>query len=132
MSGKIITREKGRETNYGRQGLLNICSCLTLFKSKLLSTNIKLTLHKIPIRSLMDYVCPAWEFAAEQHLQNKVLRITGNFSGAYRPANCMWRSKFRKYMTLLHNYAHNKQMSSELTKIQCSQHRKRRSHAHEV
>jgi hypothetical protein len=49
------------------------------FKTEPLSTNIKLTLHKALIRSLMIYVCPAWEFAADTHLpklqclQNKVL-----------------------------------------------------------
>jgi hypothetical protein len=57
----------------------------SLFKSKRLSTNIKLTLHKALIRSVMTYACPAWEFAAESHLlelqrlQNKVLRTIGNF-----------------------------------------------------
>jgi hypothetical protein len=49
------------------------------------SANIKLTIHKALIRSIMTYVCPAWEFAAECHLlklqrlQNKVLRTIGNF-----------------------------------------------------
>jgi hypothetical protein len=57
----------------------------SLLKSEPLSANIKLTLHKAPIRSTMTYACPAWEFAAECHLlklqrlQNKVLRTTGNF-----------------------------------------------------
>jgi hypothetical protein len=57
----------------------------SLFKSELLSTDIKLTLHKALIRSVMTYAYPAWEFAAESHLlklqrlQNKVLRITDNF-----------------------------------------------------
>jgi hypothetical protein len=57
------------------------------FKSKRLSTNIKLTLHKAHIKSVMTYACPAWEFAADTHLlklqglQNKVLRTTGNFPG---------------------------------------------------
>jgi hypothetical protein len=57
----------------------------SLFKSERLSANIKLTLHKALIRSVMTYACPAWEFAAECHLlklqrlQNKVLRTIGNF-----------------------------------------------------
>jgi hypothetical protein len=38
-----------------------------LFKSEQLGTNIKLTLHKALIRSVMTYACPAWEFAAECH-----------------------------------------------------------------
>jgi hypothetical protein len=54
-----------------------------LFKSKRLCTNIKLTLHKALVRSVVTYACPAWEFAADllklQRLQNKVLRTTGNF-----------------------------------------------------
>jgi hypothetical protein len=57
----------------------------TLFKSERLNANIKLTLHKALIRSVMTYACPAWEFAAHTHLinlqclQNKVLRTIGNF-----------------------------------------------------
>jgi hypothetical protein len=57
----------------------------SLFKSERLSANIKLTLHKTLIRSVMTYACPVWEFEAECHLlklqrlQNKVLRTIGNF-----------------------------------------------------
>jgi hypothetical protein len=56
-----------------------------LFKSERLNANIKLTLHKALIRSVMTCACPAWEFAAECHLwklqrlQNKALRTIGNF-----------------------------------------------------
>jgi hypothetical protein len=56
----------------------------SLFESERLSVNIKLTLHKALIRSVMTYACLAWEFAAEtdllklQRLQNKVLRIIGH------------------------------------------------------
>jgi hypothetical protein len=56
-----------------------------LFKSERLSANIKLTLHKALIRSIMTYACPAWEFAADNHLlqlqrlQNKVLHSIGKF-----------------------------------------------------
>jgi hypothetical protein len=39
------------------------------FKSERLSTNIKETLHKALIRVIMTYVCPTWEFAADNHLQ---------------------------------------------------------------
>jgi hypothetical protein len=58
----------------------------SLFKSERLSVNIKLTLHKALIRSVMTYASPAWEFAANTHLiklqrlQNRVLRAIGNFS----------------------------------------------------
>jgi hypothetical protein len=54
-------------------------------KSERLSANIKLTLHKALIRSVLAYACPAWQLAADiyllklQCIQNKVLRITGNF-----------------------------------------------------
>jgi hypothetical protein len=59
----------------------------SLFKSERLSANIKLTLHKALIRSVMtnDLYLPAWEFAADTHLlklqslQNKVLRTSGKF-----------------------------------------------------
>jgi hypothetical protein len=57
-----------------------------LFKSEELSANIKLTLHKALIRSVMTYACHAWESAADtyllklQRLQNKFLRTTGNFT----------------------------------------------------
>jgi hypothetical protein len=57
----------------------------SLFKSERLSANIKFTLHKALIRSVMTYAYPAWEFAAECHLlilhrlQNKVLHTIGNF-----------------------------------------------------
>jgi hypothetical protein len=57
----------------------------SLFKSERLRANIKPTLHKAFIRSVMAYDCPAWEFAAGTHLlkfqrlQKKVLRNTDNF-----------------------------------------------------
>jgi hypothetical protein len=54
----------------------------SLFKSERLSANIKLTLYKALIRSVMNYASPAWEFAADAHLiklQNKVLRTICNF-----------------------------------------------------
>jgi hypothetical protein len=57
----------------------------SLFKSERLSANIKLTLHKALIRSVMTYACPTYDFAADtrltklHRLQNKVLRTLGNF-----------------------------------------------------
>jgi hypothetical protein len=57
----------------------------SLFQNEPLSTNIKLTLNKALINSVMTYACPAWEFAADTHLiklqrlQNKILRTIGNF-----------------------------------------------------
>jgi hypothetical protein len=40
----------------------------SLFKSERLSANLKLTLHKALIRSVMTYANPAWEFAVDSHL----------------------------------------------------------------
>jgi hypothetical protein len=57
----------------------------SVFKSDRLIVNIKLTLRKVLIRSVMTHAYPAWEFVADtrllklQRLQNKVLRTTGNF-----------------------------------------------------
>jgi hypothetical protein len=54
------------------------------FKSERLSANIKLTLHKALIISVMTCACSAWELAADtgllklQRLQNKVLSTVGN------------------------------------------------------
>jgi hypothetical protein len=61
----------------------------SLFKSERLSANIKLTLHKALIRSVMTYACPAREFAAECHLlklqrlQNRVLPHHWQFPEAH-------------------------------------------------
>jgi hypothetical protein len=57
----------------------------SLFKSERLNANIKLTLHKALIRSVMTYASPTWDSAADtllmklQRLQNKVLHTIGNF-----------------------------------------------------
>jgi hypothetical protein len=56
----------------------------SLFRSGHLSTNVKLTLYKALIESVMTYAWPTWEYAADAHLlklhrvQNKVLRAAGN------------------------------------------------------
>jgi hypothetical protein len=56
-----------------------------LLKRERLSAKIKLTLHKALMRTVITYVCPAWELAADtyllklQRLQNKVLLTIGNF-----------------------------------------------------
>jgi hypothetical protein len=57
----------------------------SLFQSELLRANIKLNLHKTLIRSVLTYVCPAWELVAESYLlkwqciQNNVLHTIENF-----------------------------------------------------
>jgi hypothetical protein len=40
-------------------------SIYSLFKSKQLSTNIKLPLYRVLIRSAIAYACSSWEFAAD-------------------------------------------------------------------
>jgi hypothetical protein len=78
----------------------------SLFKSERLSANIKLTLHKALIRSVMTYASPACEFAADAHLiklqrlQNKVSAPLAVFQGAHRFANCTWLSNSRMYMII--------------------------------
>jgi hypothetical protein len=44
---------------------LRVCS---LFKSEWLDANIKLTLQKALIRSVMTYACRSWKFAADTYL----------------------------------------------------------------
>jgi hypothetical protein len=57
----------------------------SLFKNEQLSANIKLTLHKALIISIITYACPSWEFVADTHLlklkrlKKKVLRTTDSF-----------------------------------------------------
>jgi hypothetical protein len=50
------------------KALITFIRIYSLFKSERLSADIKLTLHKALIRSVMTYACPAWEFAAEFQL----------------------------------------------------------------
>jgi hypothetical protein len=57
----------------------------SLYKSELLSAEIKLTLHKALIRPVMTYTCISREFPADtqllkfQRLQNKVFRTIADF-----------------------------------------------------
>jgi hypothetical protein len=37
----------------------------SLFKNECIIANIKRTLHKALLRSVMTYACPAWELAAD-------------------------------------------------------------------
>jgi hypothetical protein len=79
--------------------LRTFISVYPLLKSERLSVNKKLTLYKALIRSIMTYVCPAWEFSAGSHLlnmqrlQNKVLRTTGNL--ARLAPNCDLHASFK-------------------------------------
>jgi hypothetical protein len=72
-------------------------------KSQRLIANIKLTLHKPLIRSVMTYACPAWKLVADTYLlklqlmQNSVLRTNANFprctpvrfAHGFQPSVCM-------------------------------------------
>jgi hypothetical protein len=67
----------------------------SIFRSDRLSANIKLTLHKALLRSVMTYVClPRLGICYRypnlklQRLQNKVLRTTGKFRSAHQSASC--------------------------------------------
>jgi hypothetical protein len=66
--------------------LVQYYTVYSLFKSERLTTNIKQTLHKALMRSIMTYACPAWDIAADNHLlksqrpQNEILRTIGKFA----------------------------------------------------
>jgi hypothetical protein len=71
--------------NYWSQGFQTFIRIYSLSKSESLSANIKLILHKVLIRSVMTYICLAWELAADSYLlklqcmKNKVLSTIGNY-----------------------------------------------------
>jgi hypothetical protein len=73
----------------------------SIFRSKHLNANIKLIVYRALIRSIMTYICPTWEFAADNHsmklqrLQNRCSALLATLTGAHRSAICIWRSKFR-------------------------------------
>jgi PIN domain nuclease of toxin-antitoxin system len=64
--------------------LRTFISFYLLLRSERLSVSTKLTLYKALIRSILTYVCSAWEFAADsnilklQRLQKEVLRTIDN------------------------------------------------------
>jgi hypothetical protein len=58
----------------------------------------------------------AREFAADN--QSFKIATPATNQGAHRPPNCMWLSTFQTHMTALRNYAHSKQQSTEITKMQ--------------
>jgi hypothetical protein len=57
----------------------------SIFKSKHLSSHIKLIVYRALIRSIMTYACPTWEFAADTHLM-KLQRLTLNKYMAMGPS----------------------------------------------
>jgi hypothetical protein len=64
---------------------LTITRVYSLFRSERLRANMKLTLHKALIRSIITYSCSTWEFAADAHIlklqlfQDEVLHTIGKF-----------------------------------------------------
>jgi hypothetical protein len=71
----------------------------------------------------MTYACPAWEFAADNHLL-KFLRLQNKFSapleifqGAHLFANCTWLSNFRIYTIIWQSYPGNKWKSYKIMKM---------------
>jgi hypothetical protein len=70
-----------------------------LSKIERLTSNIKLTILKALIRSVMSYACLAWVFAAETHLcsvwKTGFYAPLEIFRGTHLSAICMWLSKFR-------------------------------------
>jgi hypothetical protein len=88
----------------------------SLLKSKPLNINLKRTLHKALIRSIMTYACPAWEFASYnsllklQRVQKKVLCTIGNF--LRHKSVC----ELHKAFNILYIYDYNKVMQ-ETSKI---------------
>jgi hypothetical protein len=57
----------------------------SLLKNEHLCINIKLTLYKALIRSIIVHACPAWEYEVDAHIlklkcrQNRFLHAIGNF-----------------------------------------------------
>jgi hypothetical protein len=72
----------------------------SLIKSEHLSTNIKLTLHKALIRSVMTYACTAWKFSADTHLLKlwgsprhwkfSKVHTSPRFADWFQPSICVW------------------------------------------
>jgi hypothetical protein len=50
------------------KGIRTFIRVYSIFKSELLSANIRLTLHKVLIISVMTYTSPAWEFSSDTQL----------------------------------------------------------------
>jgi hypothetical protein len=79
----------------------------SLFKSERLSANIKLTLHKALIRSLVTYACSTWEFHAHllklQCLEKKCSAPLTIFQGTHRSGKCTWLSIFFMVITYINS-----------------------------
>jgi hypothetical protein len=88
------------------------------------STNIKLTLHETLIRSVMTYVCPAWEFGTDtsllklRQLQNEVLRTINKFLNGAPVRKLHMAFQVLYIYDYITKFAGNKQTSYQITKIQ--------------
>jgi hypothetical protein len=80
------------------------------FKSEQLSANIKLTLHKALVISIMTYASPTWEFATDTHLL-KLQHLKTHFSAPHWFENCIRLSMFRTFTIIQQNYSGSKQKS---------------------
>jgi hypothetical protein len=111
----------------------------SLLKRECLSANIKVTLHKALIRSVMAYACPSCELAADTCLKNcSAYKIRFSTSleiiqGAHRSPICTWFS-FRMYTITACNkivrvtsWSHTKSWGRA-----CSRYRTRRSQTEKI
>jgi hypothetical protein len=66
-----------------------------VFKIEKLNANIKLTVHKALIKSIMTYACPSWGFAADKCLlkvkacETRFSARLAKFQGAHWSAICV-------------------------------------------
>jgi hypothetical protein len=92
-----------------------------LFKRKRLPINVKLTLYKAPIRSVVVYACPTWDYVAELYgLQNRVLCATGCFDRRTPVREMHMAFKIPSRAITYQNYAGNRLKSSKVIYIQMS------------
>jgi hypothetical protein len=99
---------EGANRNDWNQGLQNINYGLLPIQKWAFKTNIKLSLHKALIRSVMTYACPAWELAADTYLlkfqlphsPKKFSSPLENFQGAHRSTISTRLSTFRIYIIM--------------------------------
>jgi hypothetical protein len=94
----------------------------SLYKSECIIANIKLTLHKALIRSVMTYACSSWELLDTyllklQHLQNKVLLTIGNFPSCTPVCDLQMAFNLRYVYNYTTKCAGNKQKSYKIMRM---------------
>jgi hypothetical protein len=96
----------------------------SIFRSKHLNANIKLIVYIAPIRSIMTYACPTWEFAEDTHLmklqrlQNRVLRAIGNIDRRTPVRDLHLAFKIPYVYDYITKLCRRRQKLSKITKIQ--------------